>query len=122
MPSLLRCTEYNTHTASFSVDVELCINTVMSGIYSTVYTKHVKCSEVSMVSVLNEIHSDKLSEKVKGEIPTYFSLDSTIRNIEWVINYWNLENKDPQCDPCGAHGFIIDGKKRVLFADKAKST
>ena len=120
VPSLLQCTDYNTKDASFSVDVDRCINTVMTGIYSTVYTKHIKCSDSSMVSMLNEIHNSKLSEKIKGEMPTYFSLDSTIRNIEWVINYWNLENKDPQCDPCGAHGFIIDNKRRVVFADKAK--
>jgi len=120
VPALLKCTQYDTTTSFFSVDVEQCINTMMVGIYSQVFRKHVKCADACMVAVLTELNNSSLSDKLKTELPTYFSLDSTIRNIQWVINYWNLENTDPQCDPAGSHGFVVDSKHRVVFADKAK--
>lgn len=121
VPALLKCTQYDTTTSFFSVDVEQCINTMMVEIYSQVFRKHVKCTEACMVAVLTDLKNSSLSDKLKTEMPTYFSLDSTIRNIQWVINYWNLENTDPQCDPTGSNGFVIDSKHRVVFADKASS-
>jgi len=120
VPALLKCTQYDATNSFFSVDVEPCINTMMAGIYSQVFRKHVKCEQGCMVAVLTDLQNSSLSDKLKQEMPTYFSLDSTVRNIQWVINYWNLENTDPQCDPTGSHGFVVDSKHRVVFADKVK--
>jgi len=66
--------------------------------------------------VLQDLQNSKLSDKVKNEMPTYFSLDSTIRNIQWVVNYWGLENSDPLCDFNGSDGFALHNNK-VVFAD-----
>jgi len=116
VPALLQCTQYDTNLSHFSVDVDLCINTLMVDIYSHVYNKHVKQTDPCIQMVLQDLQNSKLSDKIKNEMPTYFSLDSTIRNIQWVVNYWGLENGDPPCDSGGSDGFALHNN-RVVFAD-----
>ena len=117
VPALLHCTQYDVQTALFSVDVDLCIHSLMVDIYSHVYSKHVKTQELSIDMVLEDLQNSKLSDKIKSEMPTYFSLESTIRNIQWVVNYWGVENGDPLCDHNGADGFTLDNN-RVVFSDR----
>ena len=116
VPALLQCTQYDTNSSHFSVDLDLCINTLMVDIYSHVYNKHVKQTDPCIQMVLQDLQNSKLSDKIKNEMPTYFSLDSTIRNIQWVVNYWGLENGDPPCDSGGSDGFALHNN-RVVFAD-----
>ena len=107
----------NVETALFSVDIDLCINSLMVDIYSHVYSKHVKTQEPSIDMVLEDLQNSKLSDKIKSEMPTYCSLESTIRNIQWVVNYWGVENGDPLCDHNGADGFTLHNN-RVVFSDR----
>jgi len=115
IPAMLQCTSYSNNT--FSVDTELSINVLIASLYARVYTKHVKRWAAhptgGMQAVLAMLHSSTLSEKTKNELPTHVSLNTTLRNIEWVINYWSIENGDPACPIDGTHGFALIENKIV---------
>ena len=115
IPAMLQCTSYSNNI--FSVDTEMSINGLIASLYARVYTKHVKTWDTDpaggMQAVLTMLHSSTLSEKTKNELPTHLSLNTTLRNIEWVINYWSIENGDPACPIDGTHGFALVENKIV---------
>jgi len=121
IPAMLACTSYRNNT--FSVDTEASINGLIASLYARTYTRHVRLNKAggatvadnSMQDVLIMLHSSTLSEKTKQELPTHISLSTTLRNIEWVINYWAIENGDPACPVDGTHGFRLVNDK-VVFA------
>jgi len=47
-------------------------------------------------------------------MPTAESLRTMILNIQWVINYWGIENGDPVCDTDGRNGYSLVNNKLVL--------
>ena len=117
IPAILACTSYTNDV--FSVDADQSIDGLIASLYTRIYTKHVQGGEYNptntMQVVLQRLHSSTLSEKTKLELPTHVSLNTTLRNIEWVINYWTIENGDPACPIDGTHGFGLVNNK-IVFA------
>ena len=117
IPAILACTSYTNDV--FSVDADQSIDGLIASLYTRIYTKHVQGGEYNptntMQVVLQRLHSSTLSEKTKLELPTHVSLNTTLRNIEWVINYWSIENGDPACPIDGTHGFGLVNNK-IVFA------
>jgi len=88
-------------------------------LFARIYTKHVQSSGSGtggMQAVLVMLHSSTLSNKTKHDLPTQLSLHTTLRNIEWVINYWAIEHGDPACPIDGTHGFELVYNKIVFAA------
>jgi len=116
VPGMLACTSYSDNV--FSVDAQQSIDGLIASLYTRIYTKHVGPSTAgaqnSMLTVLTRLHASTLSEKTKLELPTHLSLNTTLRNIEWVINYWSVENGDPACPMDGTHGFELVNNKVVF--------
>jgi len=116
IPAILACTSYTNNV--FSVDTDQSIDGLIASLYARIYTKHVQKGvhdpSNSMQTVLRHLHSSTLSEKTKLELPTHVSLSTTLRNIEWVINYWSIENGDPVCAIDGTHGFELVNEKIVF--------
>jgi len=116
VPAMLACTSYSNSV--FSVDAQQSIDGLIASLYTRVYTKHVGPHSISaqhtMQTVLTRLHASTLSERTKLELPTHLSLGTTLRNIEWVINYWAIENGDPACPIDGTHGFQLVNNKVVF--------
>ena len=114
--AMLACTSYSNNL--FSVNAQQSIDGLIASLYTRIYTKHVGISTSSphntMQTVLTRLHASTLSEKTKLELPTHLSLRTTLRNIEWAINYWSIENGDPACPIDGTHGFQLVNNKVVF--------
>jgi len=67
-------------------------------------------------SVLFQLQQSQLSTKNKLDLPTVQSLTTMLHNIEWVINYWAVENGDSICPVDGSCGFKLENN-RVVFSD-----
>jgi len=119
VPAILACTSYTNNV--FSVDTEQSINGLIATLYARTYTRHIRLNSVggnavagNMQNILCMLHSSTLSDKTKQDLPTQVSLSTTVRNIEWVINYWAIENDDPVCPLDGTHGFELVNDKIVF--------
>jgi len=119
VPAIVACTSYTNNV--FVVDTTVSIDGLIASLYARTYTRHVRLNSAGggaigsgMDTVLTMLHSSSLSEKTKQDLPTRVSLCTTLRNIEWVINYWAIENGDPACPVDGTHGFRIVDKKVVF--------
>jgi len=123
IPAILECTSYTNNI--FSVNTDVSIDGLIATLYARTYTRHVRLNSVggnavagSMHTILALLHSSTLSERTKHDLPTLLSLSTTLRNIEWVINYWAIENGDPVCAVDGSHGFeLVDNK--IVFTHAA---
>jgi hypothetical protein len=113
VPAMMQCSSYDKDI--FSVDVDLTINTMIVGLYVRVYSKHIlkNTATNNMSSVLHQLQNSKLSDKTKQDLPTHATLNTMIRNIEWVINYWAIENGDPVCCVDGSNGYSLENNKLV---------
>jgi len=122
VPAMMQCSSYENDI--FSVDVDLTINTMIVGLYVRVYSKHIpeKKTTSTMSSVLHQLKNSKLSDKTKQDLPTHATLNTMIRNIEWVINYWAIENGDPVCCVDGSNGYSLENNKLVWGAAAAANT
>jgi hypothetical protein len=123
VPAILECTSYTNNI--FSVNTNVSIDGLIATLYARTYTRHVRLNSAggnavagTMQTILARLHSSTLSEKTKHDLPTLQSLSTTLRNIEWVINYWAIENGDPVCPVDGTHGFeLVDNK--IVFTHAA---
>jgi len=118
VPAMLQCTSYTDNV--FAVDTEVSINGLIASLYARIYTKHVASASTNLDAVLARLHASTLSDKTKNDLPTHDSLNTTLRNIEWVINYWSIENGDPICPIDGTHGFLLVDNKIVAGGPPAE--
>jgi len=122
VPAMMQCTSYVDNV--FAVDTEVSINGLIASLYARIYTKHVALASTSninnMDAVLARLHASTLSDKTKNDLPTHDSLNTTLRNIEWVINYWSIENGDPICPIDGTNGFLLVNNKIVAGGPPAQ--
>jgi len=115
VPALLTSTSYNQQEV-FVVDVDQTINTMVSGLYASAFSKHVDAQNAGdMDAVLLQLQHSKLAAKTKQDMPTHESLRTMILNIEWVINYWAIENGDPVCNIDGSNGFSMNNKNKLVW-------
>jgi len=115
VPALLMSTSYNQQEV-FVVDVDQTINTMVAGLYASAFSKHVDAQNAGdMSAVLLQLQHSKLAAKTKEDMPTHESLRTMILNIEWVINYWAIENGDPVCHTDGSNGFSMNTKNKLVW-------
>lgn len=97
------------------IDSEMCIDAVFAEIYKAKFSRHVSTTESSFSEVRADLVGSKLSYAVRDSIPTHAELECTIKNIGWILTYWNLTNENPPVCPAGTHGFsVADGKVRFI--------
>lgn len=75
-------------------------------LYHLKYAKHVPCKH-GVQSVLAHIHaSKKISELTKSRLPTPERVSTTVRNVNWVLQYWKCEEPCP--DPVSLQfGYVM---------------
>lgn len=61
-------------------------------IYHEKFSKHTQ-SRKGARTVLAELQASAISERTKATLPTPERLEATVRNVNWVLQYW-------RCEPC----------------------
>lgn len=61
-------------------------------IYHEKFPKHAP-SRKGVRAVLTELQASAISERTKATLPTPERLEATVRNVNWVLQYW-------RCEPC----------------------
>ena len=122
VPAMQVCTSYQDNI--FKVHEERTMNLLLATLYARIFPKHAMLSVVTtaplhagrLENVLFQLQRSQLSAKTKLDLPTVQSLTTMLHNIEWVVNYWAVENGDPICPVDGSCGFKLENN-RVVFSD-----
>jgi len=97
------------------------LNLVIARMYAINFKKHT--AEInSMQGVLDSLHRSKLSDSTKQKLPSHERLVATLRNLNWVVEYWSMENGSVETPSDGQYGFAIDSTTgNMTFVDLAPS-
>ena len=87
------------------------VDCVVTELYRAKYPKYVKPETTCFQSAHADIMQSKLSEKTKNSIPDRDFFICTSRNIQWIMRYWMLHNKNPETKLDGSDGFVKVGTK-----------
>lgn len=73
---------------------------LISKIYNLKFANHTTAADLP--GIMQQLHLSKLSDKTKQALPTLQDVRVTIRNINWVIQYWRMQTyPDPVQDKYG---------------------
>jgi acyl carrier protein phosphodiesterase len=87
------------------------LDLVVSHIYHKKFERHSEAGP--LLSVLNTIGgSQKLAPKTRGRLPTAETLHCTVRNVNWLLRYWQFSDYPDPVQP--EFGFARD-KRGVRF-------
>lgn len=99
-------------------DVSFIGNCVVSKLYKCVFSKHVKCNPSSWLHVYQNLLSSGLSKNTKDKFPKATQLFTTIKNVLWVIQYWDKVNGNVDTPLDGSNGFVLcSSTQKVIFED-----
>ena len=90
---------------------EAACDMLVSSIYSNKFPKH--CGSAAgpaggLDGVLASLQSSKLSNRKKETLPSRLQIDTTIRNVNWVLYYWSAcENSAHESPLDGSYGFVV---------------
>ncbi len=87
------------------------VDSVVTELYRAKYPKYIKVETSNFDDAYADIMQSKLSAKTKDSIPDKEFLICTSRNIQWIVRYWMLHNKNPQTSFDGSDGFVKIGQK-----------
>jgi hypothetical protein len=84
-------------------------------LYRTKFPKHVSQDDSALRTVLADLQGSAISERVKLTLPSYERIACTVRNANWVLQYWTCE---PAPDPIQPeYGFRLLPSGCTEYAD-----
>jgi hypothetical protein len=90
---LLRAFDY--HTGCLLVQ-DTC-DTFVAPLYKNNFVKHTQGS--NLVSVFSSLQSSKLADRTKSQLPSVARIETTVKNINWLLIYWNCVSPIPSVVP-----------------------
>lgn len=94
--------------------VEQVLDQVVRVIYQEKYQKHCPEGECGLAQVLMSLRRSKLGAKTKEAMPSYETLACTVKNINWLLQYWlHGSYPNPVCDE---YGYRLGRNGAVDFA------
>eukprot|EP00961_Rhodomonas_salina_P294711 3934805-Rhodomonas_salina.2 len=94
-------------------------------IYSRVFEKYLtNQTQKTIQSLLHSVQTSKLSDRSKQLLPDIEQIDTTCRNVTWVVHYWkDCINTTPDFSQPQIYGFVLDEKERhYTWTDKLPDT
>ena len=118
VPMLLMSSNAGTSEPELRIDPELWLDVFMKHVYCHKFAKHVRGlrEDASFAETIDALRASALADRTKALLPRPEQAACTLRNILWVLEYWQLENASPVCAAAGEHGFLVQNGK-VRFAD-----
>jgi hypothetical protein len=80
---LLRAFDYKTECLL----VKDTCDAFVAALYKDNFAKHTHGA--SLVSVFSSLQSSKLSDRTKSQLPSVARIETTVKNINWLLLYWN---------------------------------
>tara|TARA_B100002051_G_scaffold91522_1_gene87458 strand:+ start:193 stop:726 length:534 start_codon:yes stop_codon:yes gene_type:complete len=120
VPALLTVSSRDPDTGHFALDVQRTVDVFFVEIYRAEFAKHVGgvASDDGYDRLLEALMGSGLSERVRESLPSRARLETTVRNINWVVGYWLCRNKCPEAPLDGSCGFVPSERGAgVSFAD-----
>lgn len=100
------------------VDEDLFTQNVVGKLYKAVYERQLKKAPRSdLASVLGALSTSALAPSTKGRLPTEERVTTTLRNVKWVVKYWETINGVPETPLDGTYGFSMGSDGVVCFHD-----
>lgn len=79
---------------------------LISLLYHLKFPKH--SQKTDLQSCLSQLQSSKLSQSLKGKLPDLNKVQTTIKNVNWVMEYWKCETAYPNpINPM--YGYCVKG-------------
>lgn len=118
VPYLLMCSSEKTHDGALEFVPELWLDVFIKHVYCQKFEAHVRgvSDDATLAEVLEALRGSALAERTKNLLPTPAQAACTLQNIEWVMQYWKIENAAVSCAGAGEHGFLVQNGK-VTFVD-----
>ena len=101
------------------LDVQAACDRVVALIYREKFPKHVGEGKVrTLQDVLDRVRrAPKMSQRVKDSMPSQERIQCTVRNANWLVQYWTREEyPDPVQE---AFGFARNARGAPVYADDA---
>jgi hypothetical protein len=70
----------------------------VAALYKDNFAKHTNGSS-SLVSVFSSLQSSKLADRTKSQLPSVARIETTVKNINWLLIYWNCVSPIPSVVP-----------------------
>jgi len=117
--SFLSCSLLQAAPWNVEVDDTLFLDGVISKLYKIVYKKHVPGNISTLALTLAHLRRSSLSASTKSKLPTEHQANTTIKNLKWVLGYWEMYNGLVETPLDGSNGFTLcPVSHQVIFTDK----
>lgn len=103
---------------AFQLDEDACADTVFAELYRAKYPRHVSDEPESFDAVIAELRGSKLTASTKARLPDRDFARCLVKNVLWIMAYWELHNSNPEVDLTGRHGFV-ESNGKLEFGDGA---
>lgn len=113
IPLLTCCTQDagDDGGTAFQLDEDTCADTVFAELYRAKYPRHVSDEPGSFDAVIAELRGSKLTASTKARLPDRDFARCLVKNVLWIMAYWELHNSNPEVDLTGRHGFVESNGK-----------
>ena len=96
------------------------LDMVVAKLYRLVFANHcVRLARPSLEETLVVLQHSKLSDSVKSKFPSTEQVLTTVRNVMWVMAYWETHNDCIETPLDGSNGFVqCSHPRQIMFADQ----
>ena len=118
IPALVMSSDFDRETGKFALDVQRTVDVFFTDMYREEFAKHAAGAGEGYDALLAQLQASKLSDKVRESLPSRARLETTVRNVNWVMAYWHCRNSCPPAPLDGSCGFVPSERGAgVVFAD-----
>jgi hypothetical protein len=120
LPDIYQSLMLSFDTATGQLDIPFATNKLVAGIYSAKFSSHIKTPHATLQSIFDTLSTSKLSQRTLTSLPTVAQISCTIRNVNWVLNYWSDPTRAPSptalLNGAAVFGYVKQ-KGLVTYAD-----
>jgi hypothetical protein len=122
LPDIYQSLMLSFDTSTGQLDVQFATNKLVACIYTCKFASHIKVPHPTLQSILSTLQASKLSQRTCASLPTVAQISCTVRNVNWVLNYWSDPTRTPSptelSDGNPVFGYVKQ-KGLVTYADCA---
>lgn len=105
---LVQATNEGEDNTGFQLQSTAVVDVVIAHMYCMKFEKHTKhVAGGGYEQVFKTLLESQLSGRTRDQLMTQEQVECTVRNICWIMSYWEQENDVAAYDENGAHGFLI---------------
>ena len=109
LPNIVNSLVAATTTTDDVSASDLLYNGVVAAMYASLFEKHVvrqSRGAMQLSDVLRQLQNSTLSATTKTRLPTHAQVLCTIKNVHWVVHYWETNNGSVETPLQGENGYV----------------